>query len=65
MAPRIRKLADENMQVGLAVSLHQTTDKKRSALMPVNDRYNITELLDACKYYIEKTNRRYYIYDLV
>jgi len=40
------------------VSLHQATDEKRSALMPVNQRYPIAELLDACKYYIEKTNRR-------
>lgn len=58
LAPRIRKLAEENLQVGLAVSLHQTTDAKRSALMPVNDRYNISDLLDACQYYIDKTNRR-------
>ena len=58
LAPRIRKLAEENIQVGLAVSLHQTTDAKRSALMPVNKRYPIPELLEACRYYIERTNRR-------
>lgn len=58
IAPRIRKLADEPLQVGLAISLHQATDEKRSALMPVNKRFNITELLDACRYYIERTNRR-------
>lgn len=58
LAPRIRKLAEENIQVGLAVSLHQANDTKRSALMPVNKRYPIPELLDACRYYIEKTNRR-------
>ena len=58
LAPRIRKLAEENIQVGLAVSLHQTTDEKRSALMPVNNRYPIAELLSACHYYVDKTHRR-------
>jgi 23S rRNA (adenine2503-C2)-methyltransferase len=58
IAPRIRKLAEENLQVGLAISLHQATDEKRSALMPVNKRFNIETLIDACRYYIEKTNRR-------
>jgi adenine C2-methylase RlmN of 23S rRNA A2503 and tRNA A37 len=38
VTPRIRKLADEGMQLGLAVSLHQTTDAKRSPLMPVNEK---------------------------
>merc|ERR1711968_245829 len=55
---RIRKLADEDIQVGLAVSLHQTDDVSRSALMPVNKRYPIDELLSACRYYVQKTNRR-------
>ena len=58
LAPRIRKLADEGIQVGLAVSLHQATDAKRGALMPVNKRYDIAELLDSIRYYIAKTNRR-------
>lgn len=58
LAPRIRKLAEEDMQVGLAVSLHQADDAKRSSLMPVNKRYPIPELLDACRYYVQKTNRR-------
>ena len=58
LAPRIRKLADEDMQVGLAVSLHQADNTKRSTLMPVNKRYPIPELLDACRYYVQKTNRR-------
>ena len=58
LAPRIRKLAEEDLQVGLAVSLHQSDDTARSALMPVNSRYPINELLDACRYYISKTNRR-------
>ena len=58
LAPRIRKLAEEDLQVGLAVSLHQTTDEKRSALMPVNKRYPLEELLAACRHYIARTNRR-------
>jgi 23S rRNA (adenine2503-C2)-methyltransferase len=58
LAPRIRKLAEENIQVNLAVSLHQTSDSKRSALMPVNKRYPVAELLDACRFYIQRTNRR-------
>lgn len=40
------------------MSLHQSNDVARSALMPVNDKYPIAELLDACRYYIDKTNRR-------
>ena len=58
LAPRIRKLADEGVQVGLAVSLHQANDESRSKLMPVNRRFPIPELLDSIRYYIERTNRR-------
>jgi 23S rRNA (adenine2503-C2)-methyltransferase len=58
LVPRIRRLADEDIQVGLAISLHQTDEKKRSELMPVNNRYPVADLLDACRYYIQKTNRR-------
>lgn len=49
---------DSELQVGLAISLHQATNEKRSALMPVNNRFPVEELLDACRYYISKTNRR-------
>ena len=58
ITPRIRKLAEEDLQVGLAVSLHQTRDANRSALMPVNNRYPLSDLLSACHYYTNKTNRR-------
>lgn len=58
IAPRIRKLADLNQQINLAISLHQATNEKRGKLMPVNTKYPIEELIDACKYYISKTNRR-------
>ena len=58
LAPRIKKLADEDIQIGLAVSLHQATNEKRDKLMPINTRYPIEELIDACQYYVGKTNRR-------
>ena len=58
MAPQIRCFADEGLQVKLAVSLHKTDDAERSALMPVNRRWPIQELLQACHYYVEQTNRR-------
>jgi len=58
LVPKIYKLADENMQCTLSISLHATNDEKRSSMMPVNKIYNIEELMKACKYYIEKTNRR-------
>jgi 23S rRNA (adenine2503-C2)-methyltransferase len=58
LAPRIRRLAEEPWQVNLAVSLHQTTDAARSALMPVNKHYPIAELMDAVREYTAKTHRR-------
>ena len=58
LVPKIYQLAEENIQCTLSISLHATTDEKRSSMMPVNNRYNIAELLQACRDYIEKTNRR-------
>ncbi len=58
LVPQIRRFADEGLQVKLAVSLHKATDAERSALMPVNRRWSIDELLAACRYYSERTNRR-------
>ena len=58
LVPKIYKLAEENIQCTLSISLHATTDEKRSAMMPVNNKYNIKELLQACKDYTAKTNRR-------
>lgn len=58
IVPKIYDLADENIQCTLSISLHCTDDKTRSKLMPVNKVYNINELMNACKYYISKTNRR-------
>ncbi len=58
LVPRIYKLAEENIQCTLSISLHATNDEKRSSMMPINNAFNITELMEACKYYIEKTHRR-------
>ena len=58
LVPKIYKLAEENIQCTLSISLHATTDEQRSKMMPVNNAYNIEELLQACKDYIAKTNRR-------
>ena len=58
IVPKIYRLAEENIQCTLSISLHATTDEKRSAMMPINNRYKIEELLQACKDYIAKTNRR-------
>ena len=58
IVPKIYDFANEELQCTLSISLHATTDEKRSEMMPVNKAYNIQELMQACKYYIEKTNKR-------
>ncbi|MBQ8058090.1 MAG: 23S rRNA (adenine(2503)-C(2))-methyltransferase RlmN [Ruminococcus sp.] len=58
VVPRIYELADLGLQLTLSVSLHAPVDEIRSTTMPINKAYNISELLKACKYYINKTNRR-------
>ena len=58
LVPRIYDLANENIQCTLSISLHATTDEKRSSMMPVNKRYNIAELMQACRDYIKITNKR-------
>ena len=58
LVPAIYRLADENIQCTLSISLHATTNEKRSSMMPVNNAFPIEELLQACKDYIAKTNRR-------
>ena len=54
----MKRLADEKMQITLALSLHGATQEKRRSLMPIADRYPIDEVVDACRYYFEKTGRR-------
>ena len=58
LVPMIKRFADEKRQVNLAISLHAVDDSERSSLMPVNKKYPIETIIDACHYYIEKTNRR-------
>lgn len=58
LAPAIRRFADERRQVNLAVSLHAVDDALRSSMMPINRKYNVEELLDACRYYVDTTGRR-------
>jgi 23S rRNA (adenine2503-C2)-methyltransferase len=58
LAPRIRKLANEGLRVGLAVSLNATTDELRATTMPVTKKYSIAEVLDASKEYVRKARRR-------
>ena len=58
LVPMIYKLAEQNTQCTLSISLHATTNEKRSSMMPVNNAYNIEELIQASKDYIKVTNRR-------
>jgi len=58
IVPEMRRLAEEHLQITLALSLHATTDEKRRKLMPVAERYSIAELMEACRYYFEQTGRR-------
>jgi 23S rRNA (adenine2503-C2)-methyltransferase len=66
IVPEMRRLADENLQITLAVSLHASDDETRKKLMPVANLYTIAEVLDAAEYYFKKTGRRVtYEYSLV
>jgi len=58
LAPQIKKLADEPLQIRLAVSLHGATDEVRNQIMPINRKYNIETLLSACDYYAERKKQR-------
>lgn len=58
LIPKIRELADQNLQVELAISLHGYNDESRNVLMPVNRKYPFSQLIKACREYIEKTNRQ-------
>ena len=66
IVPRIRQFADEQLQVNLAISLDAPNDELRKTLMPVANKYSIEELIDACRYYVDRTSRRItYEYSLV
>ena len=58
IVPKIRELANEDLSITLAISLHATTDEKRRKLMPIANKYSISEIKDACLEYFDKTGRR-------
>ena len=58
IVPNIYKLADEDLSITLAISLHAFSDEKRKLIMPIANKYSISEILEACRNYIKKTNRR-------
>lgn len=58
LVPAIRRFAEEGLQVRLAISLHAATDEERSALLPINRRYPLADLLSAVRDYIARTGRR-------
>ena len=58
LVPKIRAFAKEGLQVKLAISLHSTLDEERSAIMPINRKYPIEELMSACREFVDSTNRR-------
>ena len=58
IVPKIKELADKKLQITFALSLHATTDEERKSLMPIANRYSISETIDACRYYFDQTGRR-------
>ncbi len=58
VVPGILRLAREGLQIGLALSIHAATDEARSSLMPINRKYGLDEVLDACRTYVDETHRR-------
>ena len=58
IVPKMRSLAQEKLQITLALSLHAATDEKRRKLMPIANQYTLEELMSCCAYYFEQTGRR-------
>ena len=58
IVPKIRELADKKLSITLALSLHAPNQSKRLELMPIANKYDISEVIDACKYYFDTTGRR-------
>ncbi len=59
LVPKMREFAEEGIPLNLTVSLHASTDTERARTMPVANKYTISEILEACSYYFERTGRRY------
>lgn len=58
LVPKMKELADMHPQITLALSLHASDDETRRELLPIANKYSIKEVLDACRYYFDKTGRR-------
>ena len=58
LVPKIKRFAHEGLQVKLAISLHSTRDAERDAMMPVNRKYPISDLIEACREFVAQTRRR-------
>jgi 23S rRNA (adenine2503-C2)-methyltransferase len=58
LVPQIRRFAEEGLQVRLAISLHAADDEARGKLLPINKRWPLSELMEACRLYAERTGRR-------
>lgn len=58
IVPNMKRLAEEKLQITLALSLHGSTQQKRKVLMPIANKYELSEVLEACDYYFEQTGRR-------
>ena len=58
IVPKIKELADREYSITLAISLHAPEDLLRKEMMPIANKYSIKDLMEACNYYIDKTNRR-------
>ena len=58
LVPQMRRFADEDLGVTLALSLHASSQEKREKLMPIARRYALPDVMDACRYYFERTGRR-------
>lgn len=58
LVENMKRLADEKLQITLALSLHGSTQEKRRELMPIANKYDISEVMDACRYYFDRTGRR-------
>lgn len=58
IVPKIYKLADEGIPITLSISLHSPFDNIRKTIMPIAKTYSIEEIIKACRYYFDKTNRR-------
>ena len=58
IVPKIYELADEGIPITLSISLHSPFDEDRKSIMPIGKRYSIADIIEACKYYDNKNNRR-------